>query len=56
MKTHELVIVWDTGQKQIIEAEGEEHAKKIESGYKKAFGNQIEWSGIRPKTRKDGDK
>ena len=53
--THELVLIWDTGEKQIIEAEGEEHAQKIEEGYLKAFGNQNEWSGIRPK-RKDGNK
>ena len=46
---HELVIVWDTGEKQVIEYQDEETAKQAESGYKKAFGNQIEWSGIRPK-------
>lgn len=45
----ELVIVWDTGEKQVIEYPDEETAKQAEQGYKKAFGRQIEWSGIRPK-------
>lgn len=46
---HELVIIWDTGEKQVLEYESEELAEQAERGYKKAFGNQIQWSGIRPK-------
>lgn len=50
MKTgkYELVIVWNLGEKNIIEYESQEQAEKAEQGYKVAFGNQIQWSGIRP--------
>ena len=50
MKTgkYELVIVWETGEKEITEHESQELAEKAEQRYKVAFGNQIQWSGIRP--------
>ncbi len=49
MKTgkYELVIVWETGEKTINEYESRELAEQAERGYKTAFGNQIEWSGVR---------
>lgn len=46
---YELVIIWDTGEKEIHEYSSQEHAEQAERGYKKAFGKQIQWSGIRPK-------
>ena len=46
---YELVIIWDDGIKDIHEYATEENAEQSERGYKKAFGKQIEWSGIRPK-------
>lgn len=50
MKTgkYELVIVWEAGEKNIIEYESQELAEKAKQGYKVAFGNQIQWSGTRP--------
>lgn len=50
MKTgkYELVIVWEAGERNIIEYESQELAEKAEQRYKVAFGNQIQWSGTRP--------
>lgn len=46
----ELVIKWETGETTIIDCESQEHAEQIEKGYKRAFGKQVAWSGIRNKT------
>ena len=46
---YELVIIWDTGEKEVIEYESEELAMQAERGYRRAFGRQIEWAGIRRK-------
>ena len=43
----ELIIIWDTGEKEIHQADSIIDAKKIEEGYKVAFGNQIQWTGTR---------
>lgn len=44
---YELVIIWDTGEKEVIPYSTEDKAKEIERGYHKAFGKQIQWTGIR---------
>lgn len=45
---YEVIIIWTPEpDKQIIECESYEDAKKTELAFKEAFGNQIEWSGIR---------
>lgn len=49
MKKYELVIIWETGEKEVHEYESQQLAEQAERGYKKAFGNQIQWSGTRPK-------
>lgn len=47
MKGYEVVIIWTTGEKEICTAEAIIDARIIEEGYKIAFGNQIQWTGIR---------
>lgn len=47
MAKYELVVVWETGEKDIIPYSNEEEAKVIEYRYRMAFGNQIQWTGIR---------
>lgn len=44
---YELVIIWDTGEKEVIPYSTEDKAKEIERGYHRAFGKQIQWTGIR---------
>ena len=51
MRKHELVIIWETGEKEVHEYESQELAEQAERGYKAAFGNQIQWSGTRPQTQ-----
>lgn len=46
---YELIVIWDDGQKEIVEYPTEEKAREIEDGMKMAFGNQIQWMGIREK-------
>ena len=54
MRKHELVIIWETGEKEVHEYESRELAEQAERGYSNAFGKQIEWSGVRPQTQKAG--
>ena len=54
MRKHELVIIWETGEKEVHEYESQELAEQAERGYKAALGNQIQWSGTRPQTQKAG--
>ena len=44
---YELVIVWDTGEKEIHEYNTQEEAEIMAQGDRTAFGNQISWTGIR---------
>ena len=44
---YELVVIWETGEKEVIPFSNEDKAKVIERGYHKAFGKQIQWTGIR---------
>ena len=53
MSKYELVIIWETGEKEVHEYESQELAEQAERGYNNAFGKQIEWSGVRPQTQKE---
>lgn len=48
-KDYELVVVWDTGDKNIYEYRTEEEAENGAERMKTAFGNQIVWTGTRRK-------
>ena len=43
---YRLLIVWDTGEKEENFYSTEDEAKKIEAGYKMAFGTQIAFTCI----------
>ena len=47
---YELVVVWETGEKEIHAYATEEEARAAGDGYKMAFGNQISWTGTRKVT------
>lgn len=47
----ELVIVWDSGEKQVFCYSTEDEAEKSGRGMKMAFGNQIQWYGTRRAVR-----
>lgn len=53
MGKYELVIIWETGEKEVHEYESQQLAEQAQQGYSKAFGKQIEWSGVRPQTQKE---
>ena len=42
----ELIIIWESGEKETHEYDTYEKAKEIEQGMKTAFGRQIAWTGI----------
>ena len=44
---YELVIIWETGEKEVHSYATEKEARTAGKGYKMAFGNQISWIGIR---------
>lgn len=46
---YELVVIWNDGQKEIHEYPTYEDAESVGRGYKIAFGNQVEWYGVRAK-------
>ncbi len=43
----ELVVIWETGEKEVHAYATEEEARAAGDGYKMAFGNQISWTGTR---------
>ena len=43
----ELVVIWDSGEKQVFKHDTEEDAEKGGRNMKMAFGNQIQWWGTR---------
>lgn len=43
---YKLCIVWRTGDREVYYYSDLKVAKKAERGYKKAFGDQILWTGI----------
>ena len=44
---YELVVIWETGEKEVHAYVTEKEAREAGNGYKMAFGNQISWMGIR---------
>lgn len=45
----ELVVIWETGEKDIFEYENEREAEQAGANMTKAFGRQISWVGTRQK-------
>lgn len=44
-----LIIIWDTGEKEEHSYPTREKAEEIEKGMHRAFGKQIQWTGITEK-------
>lgn len=49
MLKYELIIIWETGEKEIHAYNTKEKAEEIGQGMKMAFGNQVQWYGVRKK-------
>lgn len=47
MNGYELVIIWESGEKEVYAYRTRERAEKTASEMKKVFGNQISWTGVR---------
>lgn len=43
---YELIIIWDTGEREVSSYLTREEAEEKESGFHRAFGNQIQFSCI----------
>lgn len=43
----ELVVIWETGEKEVFAYKTEERAERAGREMKKVFGNQISWTGTR---------
>lgn len=50
MKRYELVVIWDTGEKEVYEHMTEEEAQRSLKHLQFVFGNQISWMGIRKRS------
>ena len=48
---YELIVIWETGEKEIFGYATEEEAQVAGNGYSVAFGNQVAWVGIRKVTK-----
>lgn len=46
---YELIIIWETGEKEIFEYATEEEAQESCNDFKYIFGNQVSWAGTRLK-------
>ena len=46
---YELIVIWQSGEKDIYPYESEDAAEKGKANMKMAFGNQISWMGINKK-------
>lgn len=46
---YELVVIWTTGEKEIIECQNLEDAIRIQRNYLMSFGNQIQYCEPRKK-------
>ena len=44
---YELVVIWETGEKEVHKYNNLEDAKEAENSFRMAFGNQVSWTGIR---------
>lgn len=51
---YELIVVWESGEKEVTEHASEEKANSAGAGMKMAFGNQISWWGVRPARGQEG--
>jgi hypothetical protein len=50
MRKWELVVIWSgSTDKAIFTYDSQEEAEKAGDDFKFAFGNKIEWYGVRPK-------
>ena len=47
VKGYELVVIWETGKKEVHTYATEEEAQAAGDEYKTVFGNQISWTGTR---------
>ena len=47
--TYELIVIWETGEKETCLYDSREKAEQAANGYKMAFGNQVSWTGINRK-------
>lgn len=45
--SYQAVIIWETGEKEVHSYETREQAEKAVQGYHIAFGNQVQWAGVR---------
>lgn len=43
---YELIIIWETGERETAVYNSKEEAQNIEKGFYMAFGSQIQWTGI----------
>ena len=50
---YELVVIWETGEKEIYEYNSEDKAIEASEGMRVALGNQIAWAGVRKKVVKE---
>lgn len=46
---YELVIIWDTGERDIYTYVSEDAAERTAYNMRMVFGKQIAWTGVRPK-------
>lgn len=49
MRKYEVVIIWETGEKEIYTYDDKDRAYDAIDDWKMAFGNQIQWAGVRDK-------
>lgn len=47
MKVYELVVIWETGEKEVYEHMTKEEANRSLKYLQTVFGKQISWMGIR---------
>lgn len=46
---YELIVIWETGEKEIFEYATEEQAQEACNDFKYIFDNQVAWAGTRLK-------
>ena len=47
---YELIVIWETGEKEIFEYATEEEAQESCNDFRMIFGNQVAWAGTRKVT------
>ena len=50
MKVYELVVIWETGEKEVYDHMTEEEAQRSLKHMQFVFGKQISWMGIRKRS------